>query len=463
MPGPDTTTAHLDTLRAAIASAGDDDPTTPSGTRPNGARPAGTGPDGTARDGTAGADFELVRPAGPADAVGGVPARLVAAPGSTAQAAALLRAAAGLGLSVVFQGGGSRSDWGNPPRSLDLVVQTRRLTGVVEHAAGDLIAVVRAGTPLTELQQALAPAGQQLGLDDPVGGATVGGAVAVNGSGPRRMLYGTVRDLLIGVTLVRADGVVAHAGGKVVKNVAGYDLGKLVTGAYGTLGLVTECVFRLHPVPAARSYVRCRTAGAGVHGVERVGRLLGTVLGAQLVPTALEVEAPPGGGYETVLLLEGTPAGVAGRAEAAARLLGADAVHTEEAPPWWGRYPWQPGDTGLKLTAVLSGVPDLLAAARAAGDRHDVPIGVRGSAGTGVLYAGLPAAAPPDRVARVVEELRGAATEAGGHAVVLTAPDRVRDRVDLWGPVEGLELMRRVKQRFDPDARLAPGRFVGGI
>ncbi|MDG4785215.1 FAD-binding oxidoreductase [Micromonospora sp. WMMD1102] len=441
----DPTTEQLARLRAALAEAG----TAP----PAGPDDAGIVP--------------MVRAGGPVDVLGGVRARIVAAPGSTAQAAALLRAAAELGLTVGFRGGGSRSDWGNPPRALDLLVETRRLTGVVEHAAGDLIAVVRAGIPLADLQRALAPAGQQLGLDDPVGGATVGGAVACNGSGPRRMLYGTVRDLLIGVTMVRADGVVAHAGGKVVKNVAGYDLGKLVTGAYGTLGLVTECVFRLHPVPAARAYLRCRVdAGRGdgvADGLARVGRLLGSVLGAQLVPAALEVDAPPEGGHEVVLLLEGTPAGVAGRAEAAARLLGTDKVTGATAPPWWGRYPWQPGDTGLKLTGVLSGVPDLLAAGRAAADRHDVPVGVRGSAGTGVLYAGLPAAADPDRVARVVEELRGAATEVGGHAVVLTAPEPVRDRVDLWGPVEGLELMRRVKQRFDPDARLAPGRFVGGI
>ncbi|MFY1668694.1 FAD-binding protein [Plantactinospora sp. WMMB334] len=487
MPQPaDTTTAQLDALRAAIAEtsgAADSEavdvagPTELAGpadvagpVRPTGptdvagsVRPTGpTDVAGSVRLAGPADVAGSVRLAGPADVVGGVPARFVGAPASTGQAAALLRAAAELGLSVVFQGGGSRSDWGNPPRTLDLIVQTRRLAGVVEHAAGDLIVVVRAGTPIAGLQRRLAPAGQQLGLDDPLGG-TVGGAVAVNGSGPRRMLYGTARDLLIGVTMVRADGVVAHAGGKVVKNVAGYDLGKLVTGAYGTLGLVTECVFRLHPVPAARAYVRCRTVDPGSGGAQRVGRLLATVLRAQLVPTALEVDAPPGGGHETVLLLEGTPAGVAGRAAAAARLLGAGAVCTGAAPPWWGRYPWLPGDTGLKLTGVLSGVPDLLAAARAAADRHEMPIGVRGSAGTGVLYAGLPAAARPDRVARVVEELRGAATEAGGHAVVLTAPGPVRDRVDLWGPVEGLELMRRVKAQFDPDGRLAPGRFVGGI
>ncbi|MEE6257889.1 FAD-binding oxidoreductase [Plantactinospora sonchi] len=427
------------------------------------------------RDGRSGTDgVALVRPAGPTDVVGGVPARFVAAPETTAQVAAVLTAAAERGLTVVARGSGSKLDWGAPPTSLDLIVDTRRLTGVVEHAAGDLIVVVRAGTPLAELRQVLAPAGQQLALDDPLPGSTVGGAVSVNTSGPRRMGYGTIRDLLIGVTLVRADGVVAHAGGKVVKNVAGYDLGKLVTGAYGTLGLITECAFRLHPVPAAQAYVRCRVPLAGAGGADLVGRLVTAVRAAQLVPDALEVDVPVAGPVELVVLLGGTTAGVTGRAEATRRLLAAAAgsgdrgdgveIVVDTAPPqWWSGYPWSAGGTGLKLTGVLSGVPDLLGAARSVAERYDVPIRVRGSAGTGVLYAGLPAGADPDRVARVVEELRGAAGAAGGHAVVLTAPDRVRDRVDLWGPVDGLDLMRRVKARFDPEARLAPGRFVGGI
>jgi len=416
---------------------------------------------GAAGDGDLLRDPDLFRPAGPADVIGGVPARAVAAPTSTAQAAAVLRAAAGLGLRVVARGAGTTVDWGNPPAALDLIVETRRLTGVVEHAAGDLIVVVRAGTRLAELRAALAPAGQQLALDDPVGDATVGGAVALNISGPRRMGYGTLRDLLIGITLVRADGMVARAGGRVVKNVAGYDLGKLMIGAYGTLGLVTECVFRLHPVPAAEAYVRCRVPGDD--GFTRFGRLAAAVRGAQLAPVALEVDAPPDGPAELVVLLEGTAAGVAARAEATRRLLGAGAAVDSRPPPWWSRYPWTAGETGLKLTGVLTGVPDLLAATRAVADRHRVPIRVRGSAGTGVLYAGLPASADPERVARVLDELRGATGEVGGHAVVLTAPDRVRDRVDLWGPVNGLELMRRVKARFDPEARLAPGRFVGGL
>src|SRR5205823_636856 len=150
---------------------------------------------------------------------------LVAAPASTEEAAEVMRDAAARGHAVLVRGAGTKQDWGSPPRRVDLILDTSRLTGVVEHAAGDLIAVVRAGTPLSELQDKLAPAGQQLALDEPLPGATVGGTVAVNTSGPRRMLYGTVRDLLIGITVVRADGVVAKAGGKVVKNVAGYDLG----------------------------------------------------------------------------------------------------------------------------------------------------------------------------------------------------------------------------------------------
>jgi glycolate oxidase FAD binding subunit len=285
----------------------------------------------------------------------------------------------------------------------------------------------------------------------PLPGATVGGTVAVNTSGPRRMLYGTVRDLLIGITVVRPDGRVAHAGGKVVKNVAGYDLGKLFTGSYGTLGLITECAFRLHPLPVARAVVRAPAADPG--------RAVAAVLAAQVVPSALEINAPPGAPVEVAVLVEGSPAGIRDRVATLARILGG--ASWEEPPDWWGAYPWGDGDLGLKLTAPLSGVGDLLAAARDTG----APVTVRGSAGTGVLYAGLPQPAddPGYSEQSVVEYLRAAAVRAGGHAVVLTAPPGVRETLDMWGPVAGLALMRRVKDQFDPGHRFAPGRFVGGI
>ena len=398
------------------------------------------------------------RPAGDGDAIAGVPARFVAAPGFPDEAAAVVRAAAVHDLSTVVRGAATKLDWGSPPERLDLVLDTRRLTGVVEHAAGDLIVVVRAGTPLADLSTKLAAAGQQLALDAPLPGATVGGTVAVNTSGPRRMAYGTVRDLLIGVTIVRPDGVLARAGGKVVKNVAGYDLGKLVTGSYGTLGLITECAFRLHPVPEASAVLR-----RPVDGPAGLRTLVSAVLGAQVVPAALELDAPAGGGLELAMLLTGVPEGVRRRVATARALLGGELAASDAEPDWWSAYPWGAGDVGLKLTAALSRVPDLVAAALAARDRPGVPVAVRGSVGTGVLYAGMPGATDPVAVAAVVADLRLVAREAGGHAVVLTAPAAVRDGLDLWGAVPGLALMRSVKSQFDPGRRFAPGRFVGGL
>jgi glycolate oxidase FAD binding subunit len=173
----------------------------------------------------------------------------------------------------------------------------------------------------------------------------------------------------------------------------------------------------------------------------------------------VEVDAPVEGGIEVAVLIEGTPLGVAARVATTRELLGWDVALGGEVavPSWWGRYPWAAGDVGIKVTGALSRIPALLTAARR------VRVAVRGSAGVGVLYAGLPGATDPNAVAHIVDELRGAAHGAGGHAVVLTAPDAVRQRIDLWGQVDGLDLMRRVKHQFDPDARLAPGRFVGGI
>ncbi|MFI5934478.1 FAD-binding oxidoreductase [Actinoplanes sp. NPDC051494] len=360
----------------------------------------------------------LWAPATDADTVQGVPARFVASPASTEEAAAVVTAARDL--TIVVRGGATKLDWGLPPRHVDLIIDTRRLTGVVEHAAGDLITVVRAGTPLSTLDFGT----QQLALDDPLPGATVGGTVAADTSGPRRMLYGTARDLLIGITVVRPDGTVTRAGGKVVKNVAGYDLGKLYTGSYGTLGLITECVFRLHPVPRARAFVTVPVSGLDAQ--------LAAVRAEQVVPSAVEFD-----GYSATLavLVEGTPDGVRDRAARLEKVLGGSC--SPEPPPWFGRYPWEPGGTGVKIGVPLSAIASL-------------PGPVRGSAGTGVLYSHLPG-------------LREAAHRAGGHAVVLTAPAAVRQRVDMWGPVPGLELMRRVKDQFDPGHRFAPGRFVGGI
>ena len=397
-----------------------------------------------------------VRDAGPEDAVDGVPATFVARPASTEEVAATLAAASSAGLAVVPRGAGTKLTWGLPPERVDLVLETSRMSAVVEHAAGDLIVKAQAGAPLAAVQEAVAQAGQRLALDDPLGGATVGGALATNLSGPRRMAFGSARDLLIGITIVRADGVVAKAGGRVVKNVAGSDLGKLMIGSFGTLAVLTEAVFRLHPLPAAR-----RLVSVPFERPEEAQRLVQGVLHAQVVPQALEVETTEGGGGTVTVLLEGIEAGVEGRAATARSRLGA-AAEVAEVPAGWGAFPWAGAaerPIALKATFPLSGLARVLAAATEAG----AGLRLRGSAGAGVVHGVLPGSTDPATAAAVVRRLRAGCTSVGGSLVVVDAPPAVKEATDVWGPVHGLDLMRRVKEQFDPERRLAPGRFVGGI
>jgi glycolate oxidase FAD binding subunit len=398
------------------------------------------------------------------DHVDGVRPGLVARPTSTPEVAEVMRAAAAHGLTVVARGRGTKLSWGRPPTRVDLVVDLAAMDRVLDHAAGDLIAEAQAGTPLSLLQSTLAEAGQRLAVDETVPGATVGGTLATGVSGPTRLAHGTMRDLLIGVTVVRADGVVARAGGRVVKNVAGYDLGKLMIGSFGTLAVVTEAVFRLHPLPAERRFV---TVPVVDHA--DAGRLTQEVVHSQVVPGALEVDLPATGPGTLTVLLAGISEGVQGRTRATLNLLGGTATASEEAPAGWGENPWSPPSsvgagrddraTALKLAFAISGLADVLGTARGA----PAPVHVRGSSGAGVVHAAIPADTDPAAVVETVGHLRGACVRHGGSAVVLDAPAAVKAALDPWGPVPALALMRRVKDQFDPDHRLAPGRFVGGI
>jgi len=402
-----------------------------------------------------------VTDAGPDDAVAGVPASLVARPASTEETAEVLRAAAAHGLTVVPRGRGTKLSWGRPPERADLVLDMSRMAAVLDHAAGDLIVDTEAGALLSDVQATVGSAGQRLSLDDAVGGSSVGGALATNTSGPGRLVVGTARDLLLGVTIVRADGVIAKAGGRVVKNVAGYDLGKLVIGSFGTLAVITRAVFRLHPVPPETAFVTVPFDTA-----EDAARLVHAVVHAQVVPAAVEVEWRPDGAGTVGVQLGGTAAGVAARTTTTQQLLGAGATADVAAPPGWGVLPWreaEPGGTGLKLTCALSGLAPVLEAARRAAADAGLALTLRGSGGAGVLYAGLPADAAAEEVASVVARTRAVCTAHGGALVVLEAPPAVQATVDVWGPVPAIDLMRRVKEQFDPERRLAPGRFVGGI
>ena len=399
----------------------------------------------------------------------------VASPGSTEEASALLRAAAGYGLTVVPRGAGTGLSWGAPPSACDLVVDMRRMDQVIEHAAGDLVARVQAGATMGYLASVLASAGQQLALDAPAD-ATVGGVVATGTAGPRRFRYGAPRDLLIGITVVRADGVIAHSGGKVVKNVAGYDLGKLFSGSQGTLGLITEVTFRLHPRPAAEAWVTGDFAPSDLTGAAAAAA---AAAGSALVPSAVELlwaDSPDV--LRVGVLLEGTPSGVNARAKQMAELIAAagetPVVGLSETPfRWWEPIP-EPAALGtvVRVTFWVSQLASVLEALAGAGASAGVRPAVSGSAGAGVLYACLDPAAVDDTAARFVSALRdrmsgvfaAAADGSGlirGGVTVLAAPAAVIAAAGPDRPVPGAGLMQAVKDQFDPGHRMFPGRLGG--
>ncbi|WP_433217885.1 FAD-binding oxidoreductase [Microtetraspora malaysiensis] len=408
-----------------------------------------------------------IRPAGPDDAVAGVTPRWVALPETTREIAAVMRVSAAHDLAVVVSGAGTTLHWGRPPERCDVLIDTRRLNEILEHEAGDLVVRVQAGVPVETLAEALAAKRQELALDPPLEGGTVGGLLAAGLAGPRALRYGTARDLLIGITVVLADGTIAKAGGKVVKNVAGYDLGKLFTGSSGTLGVIADATFRLHPLPAARAWVVWPGAAP-----DEVLAVVPAVTASQAEPSAVELDRPaPDGPCAVAVLVEGAAA--AERAQAVRNLLGEKARVTDEPPRWWGRLP-EPGAPGpgpsdepggrsggggvlVEIRTVPSRLPGLFAGALARTDAA-----VRGSLASAVLRVALPAETDPAAAAALVSALRAELADAG-RVVVLSAPEPVTRRVDPWGHVGGLALMRRIKDRFDPDHRMSPGRFVGGI
>ncbi|MBA3611264.1 MAG: FAD-binding oxidoreductase, partial [Rubrobacter sp.] len=294
-------------------------------------------------------------------------------------------------------------------------------------------------------------------------GATIGGIVAANSSGPRRLKYGTVRDIIIGITVVLADGTVAKAGGKVVKNVAGYDLGKLFTGSLGTLGVIATANFRLHPLPET-----ARTVAVEVETPQAAQDAAQAIVHSQVEATAVELHWSAETRLVSVLL-ESIPGGIEAKEEAATFLLkpfGDVRTLTDDEGQNLG--PLAPpanatGDDGaIKVAAPPAELASVLDSILGAGERKGVAVRLTGHAGTGVTYAGLSGDA--DAIVEVIEEVRDIRNRGGGSVVVLSAPITVKEKLDVWGPAgDYLGLTRRVKEKFDPGYAMNPGRFIGGI
>lgn len=340
---------------------------------------------------------------------------------------------------IAISGAGTAAGWAGALGPVDTELSTTGLRGVLTHNPGDMTVSVRAGTALRDLQAAVREHGQHVSFDAArvADGATVGGLVATGDAGPSALVHGSLRDLVIGTTTLLSDGAVVRSGGHVIKNVAGFDIAKLLHGSYGTLGLLTEVVLRLHPVPAAVGTV---VVGADLTEATRLAR---EVLASQLEPTAVEWLSSG----RLLVRIDSTEAALPARLERLRALIGGDARGSASTPDPWAEHAaltrGTPGEAVLRIGARPSLLPGLL---------ERLPVGsVTAGLGTGVATVSLPLG----EVAAAHETVHAA-----GGTSVLRARPVAGTAVPAWGPPpSAVAVLRAVKQTFDPDARFGPGRF----
>ncbi len=363
-------------------------------------------------------------------------------PRSAEELAQIVRETAPRNLAIAALGSGTTLGLGNPPEREDLTICTRGLRRVVDYEAEDQVIVVEAGITLGELQAVLAEKKQRLAIDPFDGGAmTIGGMLATNAYGPSALRYGTLKDLIVGIEIVRADGAIARAGGKVVKNVAGFDVSKLMVGSLGTLGVITKATFRLHPLPEASRTLAFASAPAQVFPFVlalREAQLEPSAIVARLADEVATIE----------IRFEGFGPGVAAQSatcEETAIGLGlkecsGDAEHRGA----------EPGAIRLKAAFPPSELSNVVERVQRA---TVFP-------GLGVMFADLGGAA----AAHDITSMRAFFERIGGSLVVERMPQELYGKIDAWGtPPPSFALMRALKERFDPARRLNPGRFVGGL
>jgi glycolate dehydrogenase FAD-binding subunit len=374
------------------------------------------------------------------------------APSTAQEAAGALAEATGEGLGVRIVGGATKLGWGYPAPPADIELHTSGLDQIVEHNAGDLTAELQAGLTLAAAQRAFGEHDQMLALDPPLGAgraATIGGIVATADSGPLRHRYGSPRDLVVGATVALSDGTIAKAGGRVIKNVAGYDLAKLFAGSFGTLGLIVSVNVRLHP----RSLSPVTAVGTCTDPAVLVAAARGLSC-APLEFEALDIAWRSGRGDLLARCSGREAARRAGRAGRLMEELGLERIQIDDDD----EARWERQRAGqrsheqavVRIATTPTGLAGALRAAQACGGA------LVGRAALGAVYVEL----DPGAVYRLREELAPGTT-----AVLLDAPAAARAQLDPWGPSEPgtIELMRRVKQRFDPAGTCNRGLFVDRI
>lgn len=437
-----------------------------------------------------------IRPPGALEeyAIDGMTPEAVVQPRDRQAVAEVLKWASREGVAVFPRGGGVQTNLGNAPNRGGIVLSLNLLDGMLDYAPNDLTATVAAGMPLAQLRQLLAPGGQSLRLESPVPArSTIGGILAANTTGPLQYSYGQPRDWLIGIAVVQAGGTQTKAGGKVVKNVTGYDLNKLYTGSLGTLGVIVEATFKLSPQPLEQrvQIAEHPALGDGIIAGAALLREVHAPQGVQVVDLQAArkldvgpVSTPPDGpgpvGALTLGFFSGRPETVKRRmTDSAGTLRKAGALHVEDLGDDAGRpllqrltdlgWAW---DTrpylGIKVVVPPSAVAQAVERCR-----RNVQLGpppaVAADPGFGacrLFWWTAPDSGLPDDslVLEAISGTRQAAKDAGGFAIVEHCEPSIKKRIDVWGEhPPGMEIMRRIKQNFDPQGILNPGRFLGGI
>lgn len=407
--------------------------------------------------------------------------RVVAFPRTVEEVSEIMRFASRESLSVIPLGGGTKIGFGREPKRVDIILSTSRLNRLLEHEAGDLVAVTQSGIPLKGFQEVLGQKRQFLAVDPPhfESGATVGGIIATNDSGPRRLRYGTIREFLIGIKVVRPDGEIVKGGAKVVKNVAGYDLPKLYVGSLGTLGIVVEATFRLYPIPDfSETYL---VSFPDLHSLK--DSVL-SILNSSLVPACLEALNPPlmdaisnrlglslqDGRYALAVRIESVEKAVREQISKVKDICGekrGEGVVLEggiEEGLWQEirEFPWRIRDDNravFKASVLITDVPRVFEALERVSDESGLSVHASSRAGNGILIASIGG----EREAQIeaIRSLRDLIGSLKGNLVIREAPTSLKSCVDVWGDVgASLRVMERLRSIFDPSGILNPGRFV---
>ena len=386
-------------------------------------------------------------------------------PASADDVAAALKQAADARQSIVIRGAGTKAGWGRPPGHVDAILDMTRLNRVLAHVHGDLTATIEAGATLREVNAALAVHGQTLPLDPPFADrATIGGLLATNDSGPLRHRYGTPRDLVIGIRLATTDGVLSKAGGQVVKNVAGYDLSRLVTGSFGGLAAIVSATFKLAPLPAAS-----KTMVVGVQDAAAAGAVVRTMMSSQLEPVAFELKSGTQRAQSTqrsilsansadsafLIRFASLPAVVDAQVAQATEALTSSATHIDavegdaERALWHAHAIaiWEGAGAVVRASWLPANIAEIL-------EREpSVELVGRAAIGAGLIRID----GDVDAQARVIERLR--ASTVLGNVVIVRGDDELKARVDVWGGHGDRQpLFDALKRALDPHGVLNAGR-----